>query len=238
MENEINQKILDSLVSQAESIDIGGHPDREITETMAFFEKEGLRFKREDVPLVEQWSAGLAVLARDMHQYLAKHPRDDAALFKEVVLLVTAEEERDFKDGAFPIYKAHKGAELLPQGLAAAAAEGRPTVTVDLLCSRDILHEWTLKPGTKLFKRFREKFGPKFKEVVCGKDGFYEQLNKGLLGQDKLPAAIAARVLVIGFTPATFWYPLALYIGLLLVKTGLKPYCESGDLLPQAEGTP
>jgi hypothetical protein len=120
--------------------------------------------------------------------------------------------------------------------LAAGAANGQPTIAP--LSSEYIVHEWTVRPGEKLFKRFREKFGPKFKEVVCGKNGFYEQLNKGLLGQDKLPAAIAAQVLLIGFTPATFWYPLALYVGLLLVKTGLKTYCESGQLPPRAEGTP
>ena len=36
MEGEINPKILDSLVREAESIDIGGYTDREITEIMAF----------------------------------------------------------------------------------------------------------------------------------------------------------------------------------------------------------
>jgi hypothetical protein len=93
---------------------MGGYTDQEITDMMAFFEEGGLSFKREDVPLVGQWSAGLAVLARDMPRYLAKHPRNDAALFKQVVRLITAEEEEVFEEGAFPIYKGHKEVELLP----------------------------------------------------------------------------------------------------------------------------
>jgi hypothetical protein len=121
---------------------------------------------------------------------------------------------------AFPEYAGLR-VDILPKGLGEAAAKGELTVTVAKLGSSHVVHEWTTYPGEYLFNRFREKFGPKFKEVVCGKGGFYEQLNKGLLGQDTLPATIASQVL-LGSSTATFWYPLALCVGLLLVKTGLK----------------
>ena len=54
----------------------------------------------------------------------------------------------------------------------------------------------------------------------------YVNIEKGLLGQADLPVAIASSILTAGFSAATFWYPLAVYLALLLMKTGLKTYCE------------
>src|SRR5580692_10823605 len=142
-----------------------------------------------------------------MHQYLAKHEdkSDAAAGFEEVVRLVQAKDATDIgkSDETFPEYVGYEAElKLLPMGLAAAAAQGQPTIAE--LGSEVLVHEWTIYPGYKLFVKFCEKLGSKFKEVVCGKDGFYEQLNKGLLGQDKLPAAIAGQILTIGFATTTF----------------------------------
>jgi len=67
----------------------------------------------------------------------------------------------------------------------------------------------------------------KFKDTICGKDGPYEQFTKGLVGQAALPSSIASSILAAGFSVETVWYPLAVYLSLLLVKTGLKTYCET-----------
>ena len=192
--------------------------DRQIRE-IGFYEEAGLRFEYGDY-VVGQLYAGLAVLARDMHLYLVQHPREDAALFEDVISLVNAEESRLHGGKAFPNYKGLRVGNL-PGQLASAATLGQPTVTP--LGERDIVHEWTFKAGKRLFV----KFGSKFKETICGKDGPYEQFNKGLLGQAALPATIASTILSTGISPATFWYPLAVYMSILLVKTGLKTYCES-----------
>lgn len=224
MEAKIDEKILRSLIKEVEAFiptAPTGYMRRQIGE-MGFYEEQGLRFVWDDLPL-GQFYAGLAVLARDMHQYLAKHPRGDAALFEEVVSLVNSEEGRLYGGSAFPNYGGLP-VEKLPEKLASAAALGHPTVTP--LGERDIVHEWTFKPGKRLFARFLQKFGRKFKETICGKDGPYEQFNKGLLGQAALPTTIAGTILTAGFSPATFWYPLAVYMSILLVKTGLKTYCE------------
>ena len=53
-----------------------------------------------------------------------------------------------------------------------------------------------------------------------------EKFEKDLLGQADLPVTIASCILAAGISVATFWYPLAIYFGLLLVRTGLKTYCE------------
>lgn len=85
----------------------------------------------------------------------------------------------------------------------------------------------------KAGKRLLLKFGDKFQAVICGKDGPYKQFERGLLKQADLPITIVATILTAGFSLATFWYPLGVYVGLLLVKTGLKSYCEPARSKPQ-----
>jgi hypothetical protein len=221
MEAEINKEILESLVKEVETITPSAFPaglmDRRIRE-MGSYEEAGLRFEYNDYA-VGQLYAGLGVLARDMYQYLSGNQRNDAALFKEVISLVNTEERKTHGDQAFPNYVGLP-VEDLPQQLAFAAALGWPTV--EPLGKRDIVREWTFKPGKRLFV----KFGAKFKETICGKDGPYDQFNNGLLGQAALPSTIASTILIAGFSPATFWYPLAVYMSILLLETGLKTYCE------------
>lgn len=221
METEINKEILRSLTKEVNTIIPAAFPvglmDRRIREA-GFFKEGALRIVPEDYA-VGQLYAGLAVLARDMYQYLLQNPRDDATLFQEVITLVNSEERRIHGNKAFPAYAGLPVADL-PTQLASAAARGMPTVLP--LGNREIVHEWTFKPGKRLFI----KFGVKFKETICGKDGPYEQFNNGLLGQATLPRTIAIAILSAGFSPVTFWYPLAVYISILLVKTGLKTYCE------------
>jgi hypothetical protein len=224
VEVKISEETLQSLIKEVEAFTPTaptGYMRRQIDER-GFYEEQGLRFVYDDL-LLGQLYAGLAVLARDMHQYLAQHPRKDAALFEGVVSLVHGEESRQYGGSAFPDYGGLP-VEKLPGELASAAAEGRPAVAP--LGERDIVHEWTFKPGKRLFVRFLQKFGCKFKETICGQDGPYEQFNEGLLGQAALPTTIASTILTAGFSSEAFWYPLAVYLSILLVKTGLKTYCE------------
>ena len=183
------------------------------------YEEYGLKFSVDDV-LVGLQYAGLAVLARDMHLYLEKHPRDDAEFFSEVISQVHEEESVYHGASAFPGYNGLP-VEVLPGGLASAATQGQ-FIIAPLGDTKTIVHEWTFKPGKRLFA----KLAPRFRETICGKDGPYEQLNNGLLKKADLPTTIASSVLTVGFSPATFWYPIAVYLSLLLIKTGLKTYCE------------
>jgi hypothetical protein len=73
------------------------------------------------------------------------------------------------------------------------------------------------------------KFAKKFKETICGKGGPYEQFKDGLIGQEKLPVVIASSILTAGFTATAFWIPIVVYISLLIIKTGLKVYCEPNN---------
>ena len=154
MDANINKKMLDSLIKEVDAFIPAASPrglmNRRIRE-MGFYEEAGLRFEREDYA-VGQLYAGLAILAHDMYQYLARHERylrDDAALFNEVVALVSIEESRVHGDKAFPSYVGLPIAGTSPQ-LALAADHGHPTVKP--LEDRGIVHEWTFKPGKRLFE--------------------------------------------------------------------------------------
>jgi hypothetical protein len=220
MESRSQDALIKSLVRKVDSVPPvtpAGSLNRAISNAGSF-EEGGVRFEPIDLLLGLEY-AGLAVLARDIHDYLIQHPRDDAAIFEEVISLVHAEESKLFGDKAFPTYEGLPR-DILPVGLAAAAAQSR--FDISPLLAPAIVHEWTLKPGKRLFT----KFAAKFKETICGVDGPYEQSKKKLFNQAALPTIIVSTVLAAGFSAATFWTPLGVYFAILLVKTGLKTYCE------------
>ncbi len=221
---EINKEVLQSLADEVDKFPQtmwSGMSTREIMQRGSY-EEGTLVLSKEDLPLGQLY-AGLAVLARDMHNYLTQHPREDVGAFESVVTEVNAEDSARYGSGAFPKYDGQP-VSLLPSGLALAADSGKPVVSP--LGDPRIVHEWTSKPGKKLFERFIQKFGRKLRQTICGKDGPYEQFNKGLIGQAALPTTIASSILAVGFSAATFWYPLAVYLAALLIKAGLKTYCE------------
>jgi len=221
MENKMDERLVKNLVKRVEKLPPAfpaGSMSRNIQE-YGSYEELGLTFTDEDYK-VGLYYAGLAVLARDMHQYIAEHPREDAGLFAEVVSAVHDVESTRYGDGAFPNY-ANLPATSLPTGIAAAADAGKLAILP--LGDPAIVHEWTTKTGKRLFV----KFGAKFKIVICGPHGPYVQFNNGLVGQAALPTTIVGAILAAGFSAATFWYPLAVYLSLLLIETGLKTYCET-----------
>ena len=169
----------------------------------------------------EQMDAGFAVLVKDYHQYLASHTRNDDALFKKVFEEFAKEETASY-GGSYFFMPADQ--VNIPSGFA-QNAEGN-VFALDGLTDSSIVHEWTSIPGQRLLRRFAAEF----KNVICGPGGPYELLQKDLLGQAELPVTIASSILTAGFSVATFWYPIAVYIGLLITKAGLATYCKTGDV--------
>jgi hypothetical protein len=166
-------------------------------------------------------TAGLTVLSKDLAEYLASTGRikGEPEAFLDVYASVM-DSDRSFEAYGSPLFLPLEQAGL-PKGFAQAAAEGKPDLSPLGDRSR-IVHEWTFHPGKKLF----EKFKAKFKETICGKDGPYEQFQNKLLGQAGLPATIVTSIIAAGFSVATVMIPLLVYFALLLVKAGLKTYCE------------
>jgi len=228
MDNIINVNLLRSLVEQVETfrpVVPAGNMQRMIRE-IGFYEERGVIFVYDDFAFSHLY-AGLAVLARDIHRYLWRYPRSDALLFMEMFSPVNAEEGARFRS---PALLNHKGPPMKNGSiqLSSAAALGQSTVAA--LGGPDIIHEWTFKPGKKLFVRFLQKSGARIIQTVFCRDGPYEQFNKGMLDQNALSVTIAGIILAKSFSPQIFWYALAVYLSLLLIKTSARAFCASEDL--------
>jgi len=169
--------------------------------------------------------SGLTVVAKDAAEYMAARGLYDEATqsFQQNYAAVMGDERNYWEKHGSPLYHTLQE-EQLPNGMARAAENGKAELLQ--LSDPGLHHEWLHFPGQKFLK----KFGEKWKKTLCeGEDSPYHKLENGLLGQAELPVTIAASILTVGFAAATFFYPLALYIGLLLVKTGFKVYCEKND---------
>ena len=167
--------------------------------------------------------SGLTVVAKDTAEYLAaKGITDDKSFdFLENFEAVMKEEKKYWDQNSSPLFKSLSRAGL-PSGFAGAAANGKAELSA--LTNPEIKHEWTYGPGRK----FLEKFAQNFKDGICkGEKSIFHQSEKNLLGQSELPQKIVLWILSSGISAATFWYPLAVYIALLILKAGLKTYCES-----------
>ena len=169
----------------------------------------------------KQLYAGLAVISKDLTRYLESNPQPDAYLFNAVYSGFSGEERESW--GGSPFFDPAE-AHGIPTSLAEEAAHG--AFDLSALKDPDIVHEWTVYPGRRLL----ERFGHEFKRTICGPNGPYEQFENGLVGQAQLPASIAMSILAAGISVATLGYPLAVYIALLLIKTGLATYCREGDI--------
>jgi hypothetical protein len=220
-----NLQLLDGLVNDVQKFRPVFWSGRSIEEIQdcGRYQTEGVCLDTNDLRLGNLY-AGLSVLARDMYAYLANYPRDDSAAFQEVVMEVSAVERRLHHGVAFPTYE-DQPIDFPPTGLADDAASGKPTVKP--LGDPKLVHERTVIPGKMLFETFLTKFGIKFKDAICGKNGPYQQLEKRQALLTALPTAIAIDILKHSFSNDTLWYPLAVYIAVLLVRAGLKTYCES-----------
>jgi len=162
--------------------------------------------------------AGLAVLTRDFFFYLQDKPRDDSSWLDDVVDQLEAEEMGTFDDGAFPYYEAHDTGHL-PSGLAAAAAAGKFSYAP--LLDDAIDHGWTHHPGEMLQIRYLVRLGSHFEDEVAGPDGLCESLERGGGEVKERAAVLTAKALeTIGLAGEPFWYPLGVYVGVLLAREG------------------
>jgi hypothetical protein len=237
---EVNETLLASLIETASSFKGYGEYDglswRKLIEEGSY-EEEGLTLVPDDIELTQLY-AGLAVLSSDLTSYLSQSPRKDAAWFEEVIASVHSKEQKRYGTGAFPYVpyddstNPHKKElEAFPWGLAQAADQGHPTVTP--LGNIAIRHEWTVKPGKKLLI----EFGAQFHDIICEKNGLYERFRSGLLSQANLPITVATAILtgISAISAVTLWYPLAVYIALLIIEAGLGVYCKPQSPQPPAQ---
>ncbi|MDJ0610998.1 MAG: hypothetical protein QNJ67_18635 [Kiloniellales bacterium] len=171
--------------------------------------------------------AGLTVLTKDLAEYFAAtgHGESDTQLLQGIYSgALGKERERWMAEGPKLFQTLRDGG--LPQGFAADAVQNR--IDLERLGEKGIVQDWTVGPGRALL----EGFGSAFQDTICGKDGPYERLQSGQLGQANLPMTIAGAILASERTQGVFWLPLAVYLGLLISKSTLSSFCQTGQLAP------
>jgi len=224
---EFDIKLFNSLINEAENfpeVPLRRGRLKAALDRDGIYREDDLVFTKEDEKLAIYY-AGFAILCKDINEYLSELPGDEStALFNEVFNSVIYDEKRRYKAEAYPYsdpgFPDRDWRSNLPKGYAASAAQGSPTI--ENLDQSDLVHEKAVKPGKRLF----DKFARKFKETICGKGGPYEKFCNGLIGQADLPTAIVGAIIATGFSIATIWIPFLMYIVLLIIKAGLKTYCE------------
>lgn len=175
----------------------------------------------EEGPLFQLY-ASLGVLTRDMWLYLTEHPRKDAEFFQKIVRPIVHETQQKYPKTM--IFRPLTQVEL-PEGFAAAAVEGHPTVTG--LDDWRIVHEWTTKPGKKTFYGFYQAC----REELCGPDGPYELFRQGKVDKNELGMGIAKVFQDVCFSCDPLWYPLIASLSVCAIRKELETMCEMITIL-------
>jgi len=187
------------------------------------YQEPGLEIDSSDLILGQQYAA-LSVLARDLQTYLKRHPHPDATLLSAVIERVAKEESVLYGSQAFPLYQGLPVAAL-PTGMAERAASGKPDLSP--LAKREIVHEWTCKPGIKLFMEITRRLRRRttLRADICGAGGLKERVKAGALTKSTLVHSLSVAVLkATGFDP--LWAPLVVMFSETLIRKGLDFYCH------------
>ncbi len=219
MMDKANEAILRSLIGQVKTFQTTrfsgfGYWQRGIDEELT----------REEGPIFQLY-AGLGVLVRDMHLYLKEHAREESEIFEKVVSPLIVEDQQKYPTTT--MFQSETPTEL-PEGFSAAADEGHPTI--EGLDDWRIVHEWTTKPGKRVFYDFfRESRGQL--EELCGPDGPYEQFRRNEVDEEELGFRIAS-VFLGGVLPEDpLWFPLAAYLSVCAIRKELETMCERRTIL-------
>jgi hypothetical protein len=186
---------------------------------------------REDGPLFQLY-AGLGILVRDMHLYLKGHADEDAGFFNKVVLPLIDENQEKYPETT--IFRPLDQGEL-PEGFAAAAAEGNPNLAG--LDDWRIVREPNTKPGKRAFNGFIEERREKIEEL-CGPDGPYEQFRRHEVDEVELGFRVAKVFLNDGFPDQPLFYPLAAFMGGGAIRKGLENICPPHPEPPDETSPP
>ena len=173
-------------------------------------EEGGVRFDRHD-EAVGQLYAALAVLARD---FALSDVGATSKAFKALIETVSREEHRLYGEGGFPRYggRIAPAAAELPQGLARSAASNG--FSFDPLLDPAIVHEWTFKPGKRLFERWFATNHGVLKEAICSPQGFAARYKR----ESDLIAAVGGLILTLFGSDPT-WGAIAALLAVLTVRS-------------------
>lgn len=226
MNQQLDRQALEKVVSDVVAISprgekpLTGRVANIITQEGRYVEA-GLEFKMED-GLYTQLYCGLAVLARDMYHYPGTKNRTDAKHFMNLVEAVRDEEKINHYQNAFPSYKVVSDGTT-PLDLT-AAEKGEP-IDLTLLSEARIIHEWNFIPGKRFLVKLSQRID--IREAVCNTAGprdFVKNVQEGVKTAAVLKVSEA--ILTATFSAAAFWYPLAAYAAVYILKQTYNAYCS------------
>lgn len=171
----------------------------------------------------EQYGS-IALLSRDYFEFLSDREEEEAKKFVELY----NEHGQDVDNVETMVM--NYGIRKAPMGFAAKSS----VAPLDLGEYRTIVkntigyHEGLEASGRHIVSRFVKRYLKELKEVICGANGPYNQLENGLLTESDAAKTIVAGM-VAGFTLSGFWIPLLAYIIVILVHAGLKMICEEEE---------
>lgn len=235
VELNINEELIGSIIGELESfVQVPmkfGWVIKGIRE-FGEYQENGFKFTKEDLKAVVYY-AGLAILCRDINESLSELHQKDSDLFKDVISSVHEDEQKKWGTSAFPYddreFPFKYWFAELPELETLTADPARSLSLIRSVGEYNLVHEWSVKPGKRLYIQFLDKFGRKFKDSICkGANSPYDLFQKNIE-----PSTIHQKCVIVSLTaitdssPALIWYPIAGFIGFILAKTGLKAYCES-----------
>ncbi|MBI5646921.1 MAG: hypothetical protein HY962_08300 [Ignavibacteriae bacterium] len=168
-------------------------------------------------------TAGVGYLVRDMDEYLSSRSQDDIAglnptLFLEIVNEMKQAGRRDQTGQGYADFLADISG---PRGISLNSSN----IVLDM--SALLENNQGKKLAAKVGRTFLKKFKKRLKSIICDeKIGPYGQLKNSVIGKAAVPTTIATTILTSGFTAANVWYPLAVYVALLIAQAGLDAYCD------------
>lgn len=203
-----------------------------------FYEEAGLTLTREDVAFTRLYAA-LAIYSREVYLHSESLIGTTNGLIVAAVEQVEQMEKRRWGNSAYPYQQPGFPftAELarFPTHLAQASLSQQLDLTI--LDDPDLLHEWTLKAGRRLFEQYLARLKPAVRQAICHVDGPYGYVKDKKPVHDVLdatvPIILSALLTQGGGEPLAeaLLAPVAVCVAVILVKKGLRAYCE-----PEAKG--
>jgi hypothetical protein len=182
--------------------------------------------------VLTQLYAALSVYTRDARGVvLGSEP--GSIYLHTIVTAVADEEERHYPGQAFPYdgtgFPHKKALEALPTNLAKSIVDGSrsPADVLAILNTANIRHEWTVKPGKRLYAYLVRTLPQALRSAVCGRGGLRERLEHHA---DMIEIAKdLALILLHLFDREKIYYPIVATVAVIATNRGLAEICRPGE---------
>jgi hypothetical protein len=189
------------------------------------FKEEGLELTKEDIQLTQLY-AGLSVLSS---AYFKERKTARADKFIDLIQQVHEEDVKRYHANAFPYdnekeFPYPNELKTINSFLNENLSSEQPSL--EILKHPEIRHEWTVKPGKKLFQKFLKATNRKLKKIICEKDsGLLNKVKNGGDEKDVIKEVLLVALPLLGIPWGKF-LSIGVLLSTILVTRGLNLYCK------------